>query len=136
MKANCFSGDTEVLTSFGLKRIDSIKEGDKIVTRQGYKKATRCILAGDRKVKRWTIIYEDKVTASITCTEMHKMFTDLGWIPIKCVTEGMYMCRKDCDDLVKVSFIGSDDMGYDFCYDLEVADEHEYYANGLLVRSI
>lgn len=136
MRANCFTSDTKVTTSFGDIEIGSITEGIKVMTRQGFRRVTRHVMIGDRKVHKYHIAFEDKEGIDVVCTETQRFKTDMGDVPIKYIAEGMYLYRRDIGDFMKVLFIGSEFVGYDFCYDIEVADEHEYYANGLLVKSI
>lgn len=136
MRANCFTSDTKVTTSAGDKEIGTLKEGCKVMTRQGFRKVVRHSVIGDRKVFRYFIVFEDKKSVTIKCTETHKFKTDLGDVPAKYLNEGMYLYRKDVGDLMKITFIGASFEGYDMCYDIEVADEHEYFAEGILVKSV
>lgn len=133
---DCLISNTLVLTSYGKKTLGTLKEGDKIATRQGYRKVTRFCITGNKKVSRYHIIFEDKVGIDIIGTDSHRVFTDLGWVPLRYISEGMYLSRKDAEDLLKVSFVIREEIGIDLCYDIEVADEHEYYANEILVKSI
>ena len=67
---HCFVGWTKVLTNNGYKRIDSIKVGELVMTRNGYRKVLETHHQGETIVKTYLIDGKE-----ITCTPKHKFYT-------------------------------------------------------------
>lgn len=67
---HCFIGSTLITTNNGQKRIDEIKIGDLVLTRQGYKKILSTHKNGLQEVRTYKI--GDVI---ITCTPNHKFYT-------------------------------------------------------------
>ena len=78
--AGCFVAGTLVQTEAGLKSIEDVRVGDRVLTRQGYK----------RVKKAWLTKYVDGVTSvtfsngsTLTGTGGHRVWTDnRGWVPL------------------------------------------------------
>ncbi|MEO9145110.1 MAG: phage terminase large subunit [Ginsengibacter sp.] len=135
---DCVIGETLIITSTGEKRIDSIKLNEMVLTRQGYK----------RVIDKWHSMaetYEFEFTdgTKITCTKEHKFFNgDMdAWIPIIDLYEGkLEVCKirhlptpSDTFRHVKVKKVTY--KGRQLVYDITVEDEHEFYANRILVHN-
>jgi hypothetical protein len=76
--SDCFSGDTLIDTDKGKVRIDRIKIGDRVLTRNGYNRVLNVWDKGVKTVKIYKI--GDSV---ITCTPNHKVWTEeYGFMPI------------------------------------------------------
>ena len=75
--SNCFAGDMNVITSSGLKRIDSITVGDKVLSHDGKFHNVNAVMereyVGDL-YKLSSIKFDD-----IVCTPNHKFLTNNGW---------------------------------------------------------
>lgn len=67
----CFTGDTLIRTDKGYKTILSIRVGDKVLTRNGFKKVTACINKGLQLVDTYQI-----GNKRITCTPDHRIFAN------------------------------------------------------------
>jgi PBSX family phage terminase large subunit len=74
---HCFTGSTLVKTIKGDVRIDSIKSGDYVLTRQGFRKVIRRLDRGVKTVKRYRIGGNE-----IESTKDHKILTGRGFISI------------------------------------------------------
>lgn len=72
----CFTGDTLVVTSKGLKRIDSILPGDKVLTRLGYHRVLASGITGQEVVTEYTL----SNGKTLTCTDTHPIFDIYGGI--------------------------------------------------------
>lgn len=67
---HCFVGETMIQTISGEKRIDQIKVGEMVLTRQGFKKVKNVFDNGIRDVRKYLIDGN-----MIECTEDHKIYT-------------------------------------------------------------
>ena len=135
----CFTGETKIATNKGLVRIDNIKIGDMILTRNGYKKCTASMKTGHKEVHKYRI--GDK---TICCTEDHPIFTiDSGMVPAKnlicssmCVTLTTWHTESLSYSIVSASsaqervLVGMRDV-----YNITVEGDHEYFADGVLVSN-
>ena len=137
----CFRGDTLVTTSEGDKAISEIKEGDLVLTRQGFKKVKHAWCNGEREC-----IEVNVEGAKIICTPDHR-FIDWGNNEIEA-----QMLRKE-DRLIKLDKSLTEEKGFLITsvshltaktsnvvgqykvYDIEVEDCHEFFANGVLVHN-
>lgn len=97
---HCFVGETEILTRSGLKRIDSIKVGDEVLSRNGWRKVLHCHSNGLREVRKWRFTdLESKITKIIECTPDHEFWTvENGFVEINKLS------------LTETTFIISDDI--------------------------
>ena len=71
----CLSGDTIIETSSGKKRLDKVKVGDKVFTRNGYKKVTWSGSRGFKKVYSVNFGLGKRIIA----TGNHRIYTINGW---------------------------------------------------------
>lgn len=84
----CFVGETLIRTNLGLKRIDEIKIGDNVLTRNGYKRVVNTFKNGIHEVKKYKI--GNKI---IECTENHKIWTkENGFIEVKYLIDQKIFC--------------------------------------------
>lgn len=135
----CFAGETKIATNKGLVRIDNIKIGDMILTRNGYKKCTASMKTGHKEVHKYRI--GDK---TICCTEDHPIFTvDSGMLPAKdltrssmCVTLNTWHTESLSYSIVSASSAPeSVRVGMMDVYNITVEGDHEYFADGVLVSN-
>ncbi len=142
----CLTGDSLIQTNTGLMRIDAPKLKGKLVLSYNentqvweYKKVLRWL---ERGIKETLVIKTSNYL--IHCTKNHLIHTDKGWIKAGNVKEGMKILSplKETGNreqgivtinLEKVEFVRQD--GYEKVYDLEVEDNHNFVANGLLVHN-
>ena len=76
---NCLIGETEVLTSNGYRRVDSIVQGEVVKTHTGeWKPVIGVYSNGKQPVFRVTLESGKQVTA----TENHPLLTQYGWVPV------------------------------------------------------
>lgn len=75
---NCFLKNTLVLTENGLKEIQNIKEGEKVLTKNGnYETVLKCIKnPNNKKLVKITTTYG---CGNLICTSDHNIFTNHGW---------------------------------------------------------
>lgn len=134
---HCFIGSTMITTDKGNVMIKDVKVGNNVLTSNGYKKVLKTWDNGVKTVINRVIKTKDGII-NITCTDNHKVFTNFGWVEVKDLRKGhsiitiinglIYMHGAVLSvDIVKIYSSN--------VYDLTVEDEHEYFANGLLVHN-
>ncbi|MGM3307940.1 DNA polymerase III subunit gamma/tau [Anabaena sp. WFMT] len=140
----CLTGDSLVLTDEGLVRIDnpSIK-GKKVLSyndssgKWEFKKIVRWLDQGEKQ----TFVIKT-TNREIRCTGNHLIRTEQGWIPARDVKEGVKILSPVNVDipypqwttnLEKVESVHL--AGVEQVYDIEVEDNHNFVANGLLVHN-
>ncbi len=136
----CLTGDTLVLTDQGLVRIDNPSlKGKKVMSYNDssgewqFKQVVRWLDQGERQ----TLVIKTN-NREIRCTGNHLIRTDQGWIPAKDVKEGAKILSpvnvtKWITSLETVESVHL--AGVERVYDIEVADNHNFVANGLLVHN-
>ncbi len=72
---NCFVGETLIETEHGKKRIDLIKEGEKVLTPNGYKKVTKVFVYRTNNLV--SVSFKGQ---KVICTPHHKFFTKEGLV--------------------------------------------------------
>lgn len=131
VKDHCFSGDTQIITSKGLKRIDEITIHDKVLTRGGYKEVLKTWDNGEKD----TVIATFSDGTSINCTSDHEIYTlNRGFVSVDQLTP-QDMCVKRDTATKTVRLKRLEPAGKIKVYDLSVKDNPEYYANGILVHN-
>jgi len=153
----CLTGDSLVLTDEGLHRIDDPKiKGKKVLSyndslgKWEFKKVVRWLDQGERQ----TLVIKT-TNREIRCTGNHLIRTNQGWIPAKDVKEGVKILSPVNVDVASsfINLVSMDDIpspqwitsletvesvrlaGFERVYDIEVADNHNFVANGLLVHN-
>ena len=130
---HCFVGSTLITTILGQKRIDQIEVGDLVLTRKGYKPVLKVFNNGVKEVKSYFI--GDK---KLTCTPDHKIYTkNKGFTRVSLLMHNNIFCVFDGKKISeKVFFITNERIvKEESVYDLMVNEEHEYFANGILVHN-
>lgn len=158
---HCFVGETLIKTDKGDKRIDEIKIDDKVLTRKGYKKVINTFNNGLREVKTYKIgdntitctpdhkVYtKENGFIEIDSIENTKTFTifvekDLCEIPLfieELTSTDIQKPKQDPKEYI--TQVGLKSMVkekrntvVENVYDIEVEDEHEYFANNILVHN-
>ncbi|KAB8314027.1 intein-containing DNA polymerase III subunit gamma/tau [Tolypothrix campylonemoides VB511288] len=138
----CLTGDSQVLTREGLVRIDDPKiKGKQVLSYNDstgqweFKKVVRWLDQGERE----TLVIKT-TNREIRCTGNHLIRIDRGWIAARNVKEGMRILSPVNVDAVP-SFTNLETVesvylaGMEKVYDIEVADNHNFVANGLLVHN-
>jgi DNA polymerase-3 subunit gamma/tau len=138
----CLTGDSLVQTSEGLMRIDDPHLKGKMVLSYNentetweYKKVLRWLERGTKE----TILIKTN-NCQIRCTKNHLIRTETGWLEAQNVKEGIKILSPANVDvkplstnLAEVESVHLD--GENKVYDLEVEDNHNFVANGLLVHN-
>ena len=138
----CLTGDSLILTNTGLVRIDNPNiKGQKVLSynesskKWEFKKVVRWLDQGEKQ----TLVIKT-THREIKCTSNHLIRTDQGWIAAKDVKEGMKIlspvnvdAARSFTNLEKVESVHL--AGVERVYDLEVEDNHNFVANGLLVHN-
>ncbi|MBW4616505.1 MAG: DNA polymerase III subunit gamma/tau [Desmonostoc vinosum HA7617-LM4] len=138
----CLTGDSLVLTDEGLQRIDDPKIKNKKVlsyndssSKWEFKKVVRWLDQGERQ----TLVIKT-INREIRCTANHLIRTNQGWIPAKDVKQGVKILSPVNVDAAS-SFTNLETVesvhlaGVERVYDIEVADNHNFVANNLLVHN-
>ncbi|WP_434688333.1 DNA polymerase III subunit gamma/tau [Pseudanabaena minima] len=138
----CLTGDTLVQTDTGLMRIDDqdllgkqVLSYNENSAQWEYKKVLRWL---DRGVKPTLIIKTNQ--RSIQCTGNHLIRTESGWTPASNIKIGMNILspvvaevenwNTSLERVESVTVVGDEPV-----YDIEVEDNHNFVANGLLVHN-
>lgn len=137
----CFRGDTLVTTSKGDKPISEIREGDLVLTRQGFKKVKHAWCNGEKDCIKVNV-----EGTKIICTPDHR-FIDWGNNEIEAQTlrkeDRLIKLNKTLTkekgllitDVAHLTAKTSSVVGQYKVYDIEVEDCHEFFANGVLVHN-
>ena len=134
----CLSGDSLVHTKEGLLAIDNPQIQGKTVLsynescrRWEFKKVLRWL---DRGVKETLVI--KTTNTEIRCTANHSIATDRGWIRALDLKQGMNILSPKSEWTTNFETVASVEVsGLEKVYDLEVEDNHNFVANGLLVHN-
>ena len=142
----CLTGDSLIQTSTGVMRIDNPDlEGKKVLS---YNETTQ--RWEEKKVLRWLnqgvkpTVKIKTTHRELCCTENHLIRTDQGWIKAKNLKAGIkilspmnvdveYQFPQWSTNLEKVESVHR--VGKESVYDLEVEQNHNFVANGLLVHN-
>jgi len=141
----CFVAGTKIQTPTGKRAIETIKVGDLVLTRNGPQPVEA---AGTTGVKK-TIKVEFSNGAELVGTENHPVFVDgKGFIPLQSLVQGdtVLSCAEKYlpqTSIVKqdraaknaVRVLASSPAATESVYNLSVANNPEYYANGILVHN-
>ena len=87
----CFPGDTLIETVSGLKRIDTIKDGEVIYNATGVG-VVRSVFS---KMVSSTVILRLSDGTKLECTPDHPIFTELGWRPAGSLEMGSQLFRNE-----------------------------------------
>ncbi|HBC41046.1 MAG TPA: DNA polymerase III, subunit gamma and tau, partial [Pseudanabaena sp.] len=141
----CLTGDTLVQTDSGLMRIDNqdllgkqvLSYNESLATWE-YKKVVRWL---ERDVKPTLIIKTNQ--RSLQCTGNHLIRTESGWTaasnikfgmniwsPVTVDVEKSWKCHTSLEKVKSITVVGNEPV-----YDIEVEDNHNFVANGLLVHN-
>ncbi|MBL1178967.1 DNA polymerase III subunit gamma/tau [Pantanalinema sp. GBBB05] len=139
----CLTGDTLVTTDAGLYRIDDPRiKGTKVLSYNEafkeweFKPVARWLDQGERQT--YTIETEHY---KIKCTDNHLIRTATGWIAAKDIREGTKILSPVNADAAQqwhtnLEAVKSVSLaGVERVYDIEVEDNHNFVANGLLVHN-
>ena len=85
---HCFSGDTLISTINGYVAIDSIKEGDFIITSFGKNRVLKTFNNGLQQTNKYTMLF-DTFIISLEATKDHLIKTSKGWKKISELQSGM-----------------------------------------------
>ncbi|MCE2697823.1 MAG: DNA polymerase III subunit gamma/tau [Nostocales cyanobacterium LE14-WE4] len=138
----CLTGDSLILTDAGLVRIDNPNiQGQRVLSyndsseKWEFKKVVRWLDQGEKQ----TLVIKT-THREIKCTSNHLIRTDQGWIAAKDVKAGMKIlspvnvdATRSFTSLEKVESVHL--AGVERVYDLEIEDNHNFVANGLLVHN-
>lgn len=134
----CLTGDTLITTKAG-----PVPIGDRRLL--GQEVLSYCETTGQwqyKPVVRW-LDQGEKPTLTITttehtlhCTENHLIFTPQGWVPAKNLGPGSQIMKPRAQGQTATATVTHIAPGaIARVYDLEVADHHNFVANGLLVHN-
>lgn len=83
----CFSGDTLITTDKGQVRIDQIKAGNMVLTRNGYKPVLKAICKGEQEVIKKEINIDGEKVIFVS-TNNHKFYANGKWKKYEQLTKG------------------------------------------------
>ena len=137
---NCFTGDTKVLTSNGLKNIEDINIGDKVLsmklnTMKAEEKEVTEKFIHETKEDIYDIYIENEI---IQATYAHLVFTkNKGWVAVSKLEKGDILIDTDCKE-ISIQKICKEKNTESFnVYNIEVEDNHTYFVgeNNVLVHN-
>ena len=133
---SCLKGDTIIETRTGGKRIDKIRVGDEVLTRNGYKKVNRFLDKGLKEV--YSLDFGLKTP--IIMTSDHRVYTQDGWKESCQLLSNETICvleknlkEEYVQKNVQISYQPIKEKQK--VYDLTIDGEHEFFANGVLVHN-
>lgn len=130
---HCFVGDTLVKTSLGDKKIIDIKENELVLTSNGFKRILMHWSNGNKFVSDYKL-YLNSGLIELSCTKKHLIKTRSGWIPICELRKGMYVFTSNHKNEI-INSIEISNSRNESVFDLTIEDNHEYFANGILVHN-
>lgn len=128
----CLVAGTLVACESGLKPIEEISEGEKVLTRQGFKLVTTSGQTGRLK-KVFKVRFSNG--AEITGTGAHPVLTGRGWMRISALRYNDTAYPTETKNVARVFVLSVCEQGQADVYNLTVADEPEFFANGILVHN-
>lgn len=129
----CFVGDTLIKTKNGYKKIKNIKSGDFVYTFN----EKECFFEYKPVEKRLKKPLNENLIRinNIICTENHLFFTKNNWKKAKDLTVSDFLLNEYFNFVKIKSITNVKKNNEDSVYDLTVADNHNYFANGFLVHN-
>lgn len=129
----CFVGDTLIKTKNGYKKIKNIKSGDFVYTFN----EKECFFEYKPVEKRLKKPLNENLIRinNIICTENHLFFTKNNWEKAKDLTISDFLLNEYFNFVKIKSITNVKKNNEDSVYDLTVADNHNYFANGFLVHN-
>ena len=147
---HCFTGDTLIETENGLKRIDSIKVGERVWTSGGLKSVERLWKNGYKKICNITLFFAN-FEVRMSVTPDHKVKAGKQWKKVSELKRGDILWvssfsmernsgqtdSRTQNAAVAVVLQDIEIRGEEKreVFDLQVNDIHEYFANGILVHN-
>jgi len=133
---HCFVGETLIDTDKGKVPIKDIKVGDLVLNSKGFNKVLTKFNNGKRQVNLYRITLSGGYEIFVKCTPNHKIKTLGKWIAICKLKKRMKIFINQFT-VNQFSIKSIELVKSDICevYDLMVENEHEYFANGLLVHN-
>lgn len=131
-KSYCLDGHSGIITPNGLKLLKDIKIGDFVRSKNTFNKVTDTFT---RKVKQY---YEIVTKFSfIICTEDHKFWCNDRWVEAQHLNVADYLLysidgKITLSDMIVGTFKVDEPIQV---YDITVENEHNFYANGILVHN-
>jgi hypothetical protein len=128
----CFPEFTQVLTSKGEKPIQNIKVGDLVETRKGLKK----VMATSKKKYCGGMTRLLTYNTTLFATDDHPVWESAkGWLKINefKVWNSVQYVKKKQSKVVEIAHKMLDKSIY--VYDIQVEEQPEFYANGILVHN-
>lgn len=129
---HCFVGETLITTDKRQTQIRNVKAGDMVLTSKGYRRVLHRWDNGIKKVKEYTIKTNQSEIKAI-CTPDHKIYTPTGFKEIQHINTSDYInILLNHEQVISVRVKSK---GQRQVFDLMVYDQHEYFANGILVSN-
>lgn len=137
----CFVKGTQITTRHGYMPIELVQQGDEVLTRKGYKQV---LDAGKTGVQETYTVYLSN-GKTLVGTGNHRIWTEnRGWVPLsqllrtdKLLEEGETWLKQKLNTAhmpVQILRIKKN-IGKSVVYNLTVEQQHEYFAEGVLVHN-
>lgn len=131
---HCLVAGTLIKTKRGNVPIENVTTDDYVMTRRGLKKVLASAMT-KRNAKVMTVEFSNG--RSLTGTGNHPVYIKgKGFIPLEDLKYGDIVCAENHKDKNNVSVFSLENKNKKAdVYNLTVEDEHEYFANGILVHN-
>ena len=132
----CFVAGTKIMTDCGEKPIETIVLGDSVLTRNGYQKVIGCGVTGIKPVFGLTL----NNGFSIKATGNHPIFVEgKGYVALSTITGVDKICTLHQLSLHVPKYVAVSSVHRliepEIVYNLSIENNHEYFANGILVHN-
>jgi phage terminase large subunit len=130
----CLTGDTEIISVDGPKRISEICEGDMVLSHLGWQPVSASAMTDD-DAEIWELVLENDVRLEGTWN--HPVITLRGEVPLGELTSQDHVMTWDWTEGYGIKRVHHATVTSRRApvYSITVEDSHDFFANGILVRN-
>lgn len=136
---SCLETGTKVLTEQGYKEIQNLKKGDKVLTHLGNWKPVLNVWSRQTDGDLYFLSIDELDQYGLNITGNHPVFTQRGWVKVKDLDEPsdkIYISpSEDGGITLSDNFYLTKQNRETTVWDIEVADDHSFIAQGIVVHN-